>query len=286
MALTRCARDGLMPDGREAAMVVYSTKNSRTGQYEKKAQYLPMVDGVLKRARQSGQVVNITGKVVHMADKFDYWVDEHGEHIEHRPAFENTGEIRLVYAFAKLTSGEIVVEVMSKADVEKVRDGTAKRDRDGKLKIPSAWQKWFDRMALKTVLHRLARRLPCASEMYSLLDVGAEPERHDGDLPAAKTMPGRPRLRDVLNRRAQQGMAKAESIEEAVTVELEPEPENPEFEALMNALDDVTDTQSYTEVAARCTEFAKTLSEARRAVLRDKVRQAKARIDNADRRSL
>ncbi|WP_237747763.1 recombinase RecT, partial [Yersinia pestis] len=60
---------------------------------------------------------------------------------------------------------------MSRSEVEKVRDATAKKDRDGKPKVPAVWQKWFDRMALKTVLHRLARRLPCASELYSLLDV-------------------------------------------------------------------------------------------------------------------
>jgi recombination protein RecT len=157
LALTRCARDGLLPDGREAALVVR----------KQKVAYMPMVDGVLKRARQSGQVANIVSKVVYDADAFKYWVDERGEHIKHVPRFEERGEIRLVYAFAKLTSGELVVEVMGRAEVDKVRATVTSSGKEG-----SPWVKWYDRMALKTVLHRLARRLPCAAEMFSLLEVG------------------------------------------------------------------------------------------------------------------
>jgi recombination protein RecT len=193
MSLNRCARDGLMPDGREATMVVYSTKNRSTGQFEKKAQYLPMVDGVLKRARQSGQVANIIGKVVYTGDKFDYWVNENGEHIEHRPAFDNRGDIRLVYAFAKLASGELMIEVMTRSEIEKVRDTVKSATH-----AASPWMQWFDRMAIKTVLHRLAKRLPCASELFSLLESGYEPvlQKKTGTEPPIENM--RPRLRDVL----------------------------------------------------------------------------------------
>ncbi|HGJ5869589.1 recombinase RecT, partial [Arsenophonus nasoniae] len=69
LALTRCAKDGLMPDGREAALVVRSTKVNN--QFVKKAVYMPMVDGVIKRARQSGQVANIIAKVVYAQDEFE-----------------------------------------------------------------------------------------------------------------------------------------------------------------------------------------------------------------------
>lgn len=196
LALTRCARDGLLPDGREAALVVRNTKNYSTGKYEKRVVYMPMVDGVLKRARQSGQVANIIAKVVYASDEFDYRIDELGEHLLHRPAFRDGDAVAKVYAFARLTSGEIVVEVMSKADVERVRDNQFKSD-----KIPAVWKTWFDRMALKTVLHRLARRLPNASELFSLLEVGrdmAEGEKIVSEAVQARTAP---RLRDVLRQR-------------------------------------------------------------------------------------
>lgn len=282
MSLIRCAQDGLVPDGREAAMVVYNTKQG--DQWVKKAQYLPMVDGVLKRARQSGQVANITGKVVHMADKFDYWVDENGEHIEHRPAFENHGEIRLVYAFAKLTSGEIVVEVMSRSEVEKVRDATAKKDRDGKPKVPAVWQKWFDRMALKTVLHRLARRLPCASELYSLLDVNQIVDEAEKPLSVAHSAKSRPRLRDALGKMKFGQPAVKQNSETVHEAEFTESQQNPALEAALNALDDVTDEKSYTEVAGHCTSLAARLTEAEKAGLREKLQQTKARIEHARRR--
>lgn len=281
MSLIRCAQDGLMPDGRDAAMVVYNTKQG--DQWIKKAQYLPMVDGVLKRARQSGQVANITGKIVHMADKFDYWVDENGEHIEHRPAFENHGEIRLVYAFAKLTSGEIVVEVMSRLEVEKVRDATAKKDRDGKPKIPAVWQKWFDRMALKTVLHRLARRLPCASELYSLLDVNQIADETEKPLSVAHSAKSRPRLRDALGQIKFDQLAINPNSETVHRVEFVETQHNPALEAALNALDDATDEKSYAEVEKHCVSLAAMLTEAEKTGLREKLKRTKVRIEHARR---
>ncbi|MFS1538104.1 MAG: recombinase RecT [Candidatus Phlomobacter fragariae] len=119
---------------------------------------------MIKRARQSGQVANIIAKVVYSQDEFEYVIDENGEHLTHRPAFIDGDEVVKVYAFAKLNSGEIVIEVMSKTEVERVRDVTTKG------KSSTAWEQWFDRMALKTVIHRLARRLLCASELFSLLE--------------------------------------------------------------------------------------------------------------------
>ncbi len=83
LALTRCAKDGLMPDGREAALVVRSTKVNN--QFVKKAVYMPMVDGVIKCACQSGQVSSIFVDVVYEADEFKRWADERGKHFKHIP---------------------------------------------------------------------------------------------------------------------------------------------------------------------------------------------------------
>nr|WP_282565759.1 recombinase RecT [Providencia rettgeri] len=51
-------------------------------------------------------------------------------------------EIVKVYSFARLTSGEMVIEVMSRNEIERVRDVATSR------KANSVWDKWFDRMAL------------------------------------------------------------------------------------------------------------------------------------------
>jgi recombination protein RecT len=165
MSLQKCAIDGLMPDNKEAALIVFSTKSGRD-QWVKKVQYMPMVDGVLKRARQSGEIATITARAVHQNDRFEYWVDEDGEHLNHVPNFmEDRGAMKLVYAIAKLKSGETMVEPMSMEDVDRVRQSSKTPDK-------GPWKDWFDRMALKSALHRLARRLPNSSEIMEMLDAG------------------------------------------------------------------------------------------------------------------
>src|SRR5579872_7163533 len=63
----KCASDGLLPDGREAALVVYNTKIKR-GSREYRAdmvRYLPMIAGIRKRMHNSGEVDGTTAEVVY-----------------------------------------------------------------------------------------------------------------------------------------------------------------------------------------------------------------------------
>ena len=164
-SLLRCAGDGLVPDNREAALVEFKANlgTKEAPNWGKKIQYMPMVDGVLKRARQSGEVSLITARAVYQNDQFDYWVDEHGEHINHRPLFTGErGPMILVYAMAKMKTGDVVIEPMTMEDIERVKASS-------KTSAFGPWKDWFDRMALKSALHRLARRLPNSSEIMEML---------------------------------------------------------------------------------------------------------------------
>ncbi|WGM08472.1 recombinase RecT (plasmid) [Arsenophonus nasoniae] len=261
LALTRCAKDGLMPDGREAALVVR----------KQKAVYMPMVDGVIKRARQSGQVANIIAKVVYAQDEFEYVIDENGEHLTHRPSFVDGDEIVKVYAFAKLNSGELVVEVMSRADVEKIRN-TVKSAKD----LSSPWVKWFDRMALKTVIHRLARRLPCASELFSMFEVHEDANSTEKPLRMAPAAFKRLSIRDVIRERNEKLRQKAETVIEAPT-ETQPAT-HPKLEAALIALDDATDEKSLAEIVEHCTLLSAELSEDEKIQLREKIKTSKKRL--------
>lgn len=163
-SLQRCATDGLIPDGKEAALIEFNTKDKASGKYIKKIQYLPMVAGILKRARQSGQIATIAARCVYDNDEFDYWIDENGEHMMHRPNFGgDRGNMRLVYAMAKMTSGEVVVEPMDMNEIQKVKDAS-------KTSKYGAWVDWFERMAEKSALHRLTRRLPNSSELSEMMN--------------------------------------------------------------------------------------------------------------------
>lgn len=279
LALTRCAKDGLMPDGREAALVVRNTKVD--GSYIKKAVYMPMVDGVMKRARQSGQVTNIVSKVVYASDEFEYVIDEFGEHLKHKPAFVDNDEIVKVYSFARLTSGEMVIEVMSRNEIERVRDIATSG------KVNSVWDKWFDRMALKTVIHRLARRLPCASELFSLFEVTQDTNSQLKTVTEPQVEKKRLSLREVLSQRANQL-----KNNEIVVSTLEPEiasievakkevdQQTPQLESLLNALDDATEPENLSEIVQYCTSVSDELSEYEKQVLRNKIKSAKNRLQS------
>lgn len=162
-SLTQCAKDGLVADNREAALVVFNTKNGN--EWVKKAQYMPMVDGVMKRARQSGEISVIASRSVYQNDKFRAWMDGDGEHIEYEPTMFERGPMIGVFAYAKMKSGEIQFEVMNMADIDKVRQASKNSDK-------GPWVDWFEGMAKKAVMHRLCRRLPNSAELMEMLERG------------------------------------------------------------------------------------------------------------------
>lgn len=167
MSLIQCAKDGLVPDGKEAALVTFNTNIAPQGkpkQWATKAQYMPMIHGVMKRVRMSGQVTKLGCKAVFEGDEFEYWMDENGEHFKYRPKFQSD-KLILAFAFAVMTNGELVIEVMSKDQIDKVRAAS-------KTGTYGPWKDWYDRMACKAVFHRLAKILPNASEFMEMCEQG------------------------------------------------------------------------------------------------------------------
>jgi len=153
----RAAQDGLLCDGREAALVIFNSKDKG-----KVVQYMPMVGGILKKIRNSGELASISAQVVYDKDHFEYTLGD-DEHISHKPFLgSERGAQIAVYAIAKTKDGAIYREVMSVADVEKVRASS----RAGKF---GPWVDWWDEMAKKTVIRRLAKRLPSSADLDSVL---------------------------------------------------------------------------------------------------------------------
>ena len=111
----KAAQDGLLLDGREAAPVIFNTKDG------KKVQYMPMIGGILKKIRNSGELASISAQVAYSADFFEYELGDE-EKITHKPFMGlERGTPIAVYAVAKTKDGAIYREVMSVSDVEKVR---------------------------------------------------------------------------------------------------------------------------------------------------------------------
>lgn len=184
-AAVKCAHDGLYPDGREAALVAYGTQ----------IVYLPMIAGIRKRMRNSGEVLSATAEVVYRQDKFRYIKGEN-PHIEHEPPSieQDRGEAVGAYAIIKLTNGEVLREVMTKADMDKIKS-VSRSGRNG------PWSTWPEEMWRKSVLRRCAKQAPANSDLSELMAREDEPE----DRPAsAREIPPRPTRQQFLTHEAEE----------------------------------------------------------------------------------
>ena len=156
MACTQAAGDGLLIDGREAAIVPYKGK----------AKYIPMVSGILKLAYNHPNVLAISSQVVYQSE-----VDNGDFHHELAPVEtvkhtrslnfkrEQGDELAGAYAVATLQGGVTMYAVMRRDQVMAVKSISA-----GSKNSDGPWAKFEERMWEKSAVHRLCRRLPRASE--------------------------------------------------------------------------------------------------------------------------
>lgn len=152
----KAAQDGLLVDGREAALVIFRTKSGPA------AQYMPMIGGLLKKLRNSGELASISAHVAYENDEFRYELGD-DERIIHRPNLGgNRGQAIAAYAIAKTKDGATYREVMSLDQIEQVRNVSRAKDN-------GPWSQWWDEMARKTVLRRLMKRLPSSADLDSVL---------------------------------------------------------------------------------------------------------------------
>lgn len=170
MSATKCAQDGLVPDGREAAFVIFKTKIKTKKQrpdgsfydvedWANLCQYLPMVAGILKRVRNGGVVSSLEAHVIHANDRF-VWKQGTDSALEHEPLFPGErGEMIGAYAVARFKDGSPpVFRVMDRARIEKARN--VSRAKNGPL-----WTQWTDEAWQKTVIRNLAKYLPADAEI-------------------------------------------------------------------------------------------------------------------------
>lgn len=152
-ACMKAAQDGLLVDQREAALVIYGTK----------VQYMPMIGGVLKKIRNSGQIATISAHVAYENDEFRYELGD-DERIVHRPNLNgDRGKAVAAYSIAKTKDGAVYREVMSVAQIEQVRNVS-------KAKNNGPWVAWWEEMAKKSVTRRLAKRLPSSADVDAVFD--------------------------------------------------------------------------------------------------------------------
>ncbi|MBX5253372.1 hypothetical protein HJC03_23670 [Rhizobium sp. NLR4b] len=165
-AALAAAIDGLMPDKKEGAMVVYNTKIKDGGKdvWIKKVQWMPMIRGIFNKVYNTGLVKSATVGIVYGGDQFRAWVDDDGEHLFHEEAEDQDRKlIRRIYAQVVMKAGGCYVDTMRTDDIEKVRQSSKNKDS-------GPWVDWWEEMAFKTVFRHLSKRLPFSREIAPLLD--------------------------------------------------------------------------------------------------------------------
>lgn len=154
----KAAQDGLLPDGREGAMVLYGNQ----------AQWLPMIAGLRKKVRNSGEIATWDAQVVHEKDVFKFQLGD-DPFIHHEPSLDgDPGKIIAAYSIAVLKSGEKSREVMSVTQIEKIRARS-------RAKNNGPWVSDYDEMCRKTVARRHSKTLPMSTDLDDLI-------RRDDDL--------------------------------------------------------------------------------------------------------
>lgn len=160
--------DGLVLDGREAALTRFKTK--RGNDWVTEVVYIPMVAGIMKRVRNSGEVASWSAELVYEKEyetgRFVYKAGA-DPHIHHEPIIVGErGPVVAAYSAVKLRDGTYSYEVMNIDQLNGIRNRTKSKRKDGSIAGP--WQTDVEEMYRKTVIRRHAKRLPVSSDVLGV----------------------------------------------------------------------------------------------------------------------
>lgn len=162
-AIMQLAQLGLEPGGALGHAYLLPFDNRKAGTVD--VQLIVGYRGMIDLARRSGQIVSIEARAVYRDDDFAVTLGLDSD-IKHVPAWDKAdrGPLTFVYAVAKLKDGGVQFDVMSRAEIEKIRARSKSADR-------GPWVSDFDEMAKKTVTRRLFKYLPVSIELQRAVGI-------------------------------------------------------------------------------------------------------------------
>lgn len=169
---------GLMPDSVLGECYLIPFNNNRKG--VKEAQIIIGYRGLCALAMRSGQVKSVQARAVFAAnaatedgeegDFFDYELGLE-ERLKHIPkGLKDDKYVTHFYAIVKFNNGGHVLNVMTRQEVEKIRD-ESKNYMYAKDKSSTIWGKYFEEMGCKTVLRRLMKYVPLSPELQKAVSM-------------------------------------------------------------------------------------------------------------------
>lgn len=156
-AIIQCAQLGLEPDDVRGTAYLVPFFNNKRGKLE--IQLIPGYVGLMDLARRSRLVSTIEARPAYTKDVFEF---EFGlsPRLKHIPSGQmEVAEITHFYCIGRLRDGGAQVEIMTREQVERVRD------RFSKAKDVGPWVTDFEAMGKKTVVRRVCKYLPASPEL-------------------------------------------------------------------------------------------------------------------------
>ncbi len=181
-ACQKAAGDGLMLDGREATLIVFKNNKKRMDEVS----YIPMVQGLVKLARNSGEIASITAELVYSADEFQYRPGIDQQPVHDPNWFGDRGVPIGVYAVVGTKDNEKIVSVMPQKRIMEI----AGVGRNGDQFDPARgvnFVEWWKKTAIKNVL----KYAPKSTYLESAMNSDNSSTGYD---PVEKPVPG-----EVLN---------------------------------------------------------------------------------------
>src|SRR5262245_199679 len=174
----RAAQDGLMLDGKEAAIVPFKDGNNVI------ASYIPMIFGIRKKVRGSGLLAEWSVNVVFEGDEFDIALGDH-PYVHHKPSLTG-GQKRPVvacYSIATFPDGTKSYDFMNIDQINDIR--SLSKAKSG----PWSNQIFFPEMCRKTMARRHAKQLPQSSDVQVFF---RRMDEDEGALPPPSSAPPLP----------------------------------------------------------------------------------------------
>lgn len=125
--------------------------------------------GLMELAHRSDKIVRFDARIVYANDEFSIDYSQNPP-FKHKPCLHGeAGEIIGVYSSAFLRGGATDIEYMT---VQQIMEH---RDKYSKAGASSPWATAFAEMAKKTVIKRLAKRLPLSTDIQVAIDEDDQP---------------------------------------------------------------------------------------------------------------
>jgi len=136
--------------------------------FKNEAQFIVGYKGLIKLARQSGQLISLAANLIHEAEKGVVEIDRATAIVKHPLVYgADASPIIGAYALAILRDGARQLDYMSKDEIDAIR-ARSRAGRNG------PWVTDYGQMARKTVIRRLMNYLPLSTELQRAIEYDRE----------------------------------------------------------------------------------------------------------------